>query len=85
MYSQRISPICRKIEKAEKPHCNPQSNLSIYVAILVLFIVNTDECKQESSGCNQDCRNTNESFMCTCDEGYQMDHDDPKYSAAMTV
>ena len=52
---------------------------------LAYFVVDIDECEQESSGCSQGCRNTDGSFICTCDEGYQVHDDDPKFCIGMTV
>ena len=52
---------------------------------LVYFVVDINECEQESSGCSQGCRNTDGSFICTCDEGYQVHDNDPKFCIGMTV
>ena len=51
-----------------------------YVA---LFFVDIDECEQGSSACSQGCRNTNGSFICICDEGYQAHNNDPKFCVGM--
>ena len=42
-----------------------------------------DECALGISGCNQGCRNTNGSFICTCHEGYQTHHEDPTFCVGM--
>ena len=48
-------------------------------------IVDINECERGSSGCSQGCRNTDGSFICTCSEGYQAHHDDPKYCVGMII
>ena len=47
--------------------------------ILECLIVDIDECEQGTSGCSQSCRNTNGTFICICNEGYQVHDNDPKF------
>ena len=51
----------------------------------MLSTVDIDECELGFSGCNQGCRNTDGSFICTCNEGYQTHHNDPRYCVGMSV
>ena len=39
-------------------------------------VTDIDECLQGTAGCNHGCRNTNGSFICTCNDGYQLYHND---------
>ena len=34
-----------------------------------------NECDNNNGGCSQNCTNTNGSFFCSCDEGYQLKSD----------
>ena len=49
----------------------------------MLPIVDIDECEQGIARCHQGCRNTDEGFICTCNEGYQNHHSDPSYCVGM--
>lgn len=40
--------------------------------MLVFYIIDIDECALQTSGCNQICANTNGSFVCSCNAGFQM-------------
>jgi len=46
--------------------------------------VDIDECTKGTSGCSQGCRNTDGSFICTCNEGYQTHRDDPTFCVGIT-
>ena len=38
-------------------------------------IVDTDECLEENGGCEHICNNTEDSFVCSCNQGYEIDED----------
>ena len=38
-------------------------------------ILDIDECTRNISGCNQNCTNTNGSYFCSCDPGYEIEND----------
>ena len=40
------------------------------------FIADIDECLQGTARCNQGCTNTEGSYICTCNSGYQLHHND---------
>ena len=40
-----------------------------------LFHPDIDECNDGTDGCSQICTNTNGSFICGCDTGFQLDND----------
>ena len=40
--------------------------------IEVLFFVDIDECATGSHQCNQNCGNTNGSYLCYCNSGYEL-------------
>ena len=46
------------------------------VIIIINFIsIDINECDQESDSCQQHCNNTIGSYVCYCDDGYQLDED----------
>ena len=48
------------------------TSLSMCVINHSLFIIDIDECAANLSGCSQVCTNTNGSFTCACDSGYEL-------------
>ena len=50
--------------------------VSLFNYYCLLLYVDIDECLQGTTGCNQDCRNTEGSFVCTCHNGYQLHRND---------
>ena len=45
--------------------------LAYHIAGVV--VLDVDECDAGISGCNHNCTNTMGSYMCSCDEGYDLD------------
>ena len=43
--------------------------------MLLQFIITTDinECDDNDSGCSQICKNTEGSYECSCNDGYELD------------
>ena len=41
----------------------------------MIFHLDIDECAQGSDGCDQNCTNTDESYYCTCMDGYELESD----------
>ena len=39
------------------------------------FLVDINECVEETDGCTQNCTNTNGSYICSCNTGYRLDSD----------
>ena len=64
-------------------YCILSAHVFIWQQVL-LCNIDIDECTQGTSGCSQGCRNTDGSFICTCNEGYQTHHDDPTFCVGMT-
>ena len=52
---------------------------------MIVKSLDVDECAQGISGCSQGCRNTNRSFICTCNEGYQTHHNDPTFCVGLLI
>ena len=50
---------------------------------IILSYIDIDECAKGISGCSQGCRNSDGSFICTCDEGFQTHHEDPTFCVGM--
>ena len=47
-----------------------------YFSILYLLIVlDKDECRTQSHGCQQKCLNEHGSYSCTCLDGYKLNSD----------
>ena len=42
----------------------------------IFYYIDIDECSLGTAGCNHDFEKTEGSFLCTCDDGYQLHHDD---------
>ena len=40
-----------------------------------LYISDVNECSVGNGGCSQVCNNTFGSFICDCNEGYELDND----------
>ena len=38
-------------------------------------VVDVDECDEGTAGCDQNCQNTNSSFVCSCVKGYDLNAD----------
>ena len=38
-----------------------------------ITVLDVDECDAGISGCNHNCTNTVGSYVCSCDEGYELD------------
>ena len=58
-----------------------EMNLTVQVqyrhVVLFLFIrplTEINECSTNNGGCDHDCNNTDGSFVCSCDSGYQLDN-----------
>ena len=49
--------------------------MSLITAKLIDFLLDINECNEETSGCNQICNNTNGSYTCSCLPGYQLEYD----------
>ena len=43
--------------------------------MLPFLALDIDECALANGGCHHICDNTNGSFSCMCDEGYELDED----------
>ena len=39
------------------------------------FVLDVNECDAEESSCDQQCRNTDGSYICACDAGYAWNED----------
>ena len=46
-------------------------------------ILDIDECSQGTAGCNQGCNNTEGSFICTCNEGFRLHHNNLTFCVGM--
>ena len=46
-----------------------------FYEVLILGIIDDDECSRNNGGCNQTCFNTEGSYNCTCISGYSLDDD----------
>ena len=60
-----------------------RGNTSVYhrkISVMCMhsfqFIADIDECLQGTARCNQGCTNTEGSYICTCNSGYQLHHND---------
>ena len=42
---------------------------------IIYFNPDVNECDVDNGGCSQICTNTNGSFTCECNDGYQLDSD----------
>jgi len=47
----------------------------IVVAHIMINFIDIDECKLFNGGCEHDCTNNNDSFFCTCHDGYTLKDD----------
>ena len=45
------------------------------VPVVSLSLSDIDECALDLAGCGQTCTNTEGSFVCSCEDGYQLDGD----------
>ena len=45
------------------------------LTLIIAYLLDVDECTDGISGCSQICINTNGSYTCTCDNGYQLSND----------
>ena len=45
------------------------------IHFLFLFFTDVDECYERIDGCQQECVNTNGSYVCTCRTGYRLTSD----------
>ena len=43
--------------------------------LFALFCLEIDECLTNNGGCEHNCTNTDGSFFCSCDSGYELDSD----------
>ena len=43
--------------------------------MLSFLTIDIDECAQSNGGCSTFCNNTDGSFSCMCDKGYELDED----------
>ena len=41
----------------------------------VFFLIDINECDEDTDGCAQNCTNTNGSYACSCDTGYHLGND----------
>ena len=41
----------------------------------IIFLLDIDECSENTDGCAQQCTNTDGSFICSCDSGYTLGSD----------
>ena len=46
--------------------------MTVLLAIHILIITDTEECKTHNGGCDHICTNTNGSYYCTCHNGYDL-------------
>ena len=44
-------------------------------SILIMPVVDINECNQGNGGCEQICTNTFGSYKCSCNDGYTLDFD----------
>ena len=45
------------------------------IKYIIINITDIDECSEETSGCEQKCKNTDGGFTCSCLEGYTLNVD----------
>ena len=41
----------------------------------IIFLLDIDECSENTDGCAQQCTNTDGSFICSCGSGYTLGSD----------
>ena len=46
-----------------------------YLSLSLTFLIDINECVNDTSGCEQLCHNTIGSYYCTCEEGYYLGND----------
>lgn len=51
----------------------------------LLIVLDKDECKTESHGCQQKCVNQQGSYFCACINGYQLNKDNKTCSGKVSV
>ena len=51
----------------------------------MIFITDINECEINNGGCEQMCNNTNGSFFCSCEMGYQLDSSGLNCSSMVTT
>lgn len=44
----------------------------IFNIIVLICVTDVNECSEELSGCDQQCLNTDGSYICSCDTGYTL-------------
>ena len=42
--------------------------------IIIILIIDINECLNENGGCEQRCTNQNGSFKCSCNDGYVLEN-----------
>ena len=47
----------------------------LYITLLFLLIVDSNECSDNNGGCTQNCRNLDPGFECYCDAGFTLSAD----------
>ena len=48
---------------------------ALYSCVLFCFVVDINECQEGTSGCPQQCDNTEGAFICSCFPGFELNHD----------
>ena len=43
--------------------------------MIILFILDIDECTLDTDGCQHTCTNNEGSFICGCNDGYELNED----------
>ena len=49
--------------------------MSPYIVRYYFFVVDIDECEDDTDGCSHTCTNTQGSFTCGCNDGYVLNVD----------
>ena len=50
-------------------------NVYIHNFVTHLYVIDIDECTSGTARCSQVCNNTEGSYICSCDPGYQLNAD----------
>ena len=46
-----------------------------HIVLYCFLLTDIDECSDDTHGCTFNCTNTNGSYVCSCDAGYQLNED----------
>ena len=54
---------------------NPTAGVMQASASLIIIYIDINECAEDTDGCAQTCTDTDGSYTCFCDVGYQLAND----------